>query len=125
MPTSDIPSITIFEDSGVSLMRRIDGNDAAHITESDITTITRNVYTEGNLVGAETDIMVAGTVFDTLQTDARWDVDATGYNFRDDVAASQFPTGDTMYRVEYLFDPAAGENFHAAWWVYAKSLTRS
>ena len=125
MASTDIPSVTIFEDSGSSLMRRVLGNDGVAITQADITTITRNIYARGTLVGEATDIVVADSVFDTLQTDARWTSDSTGYNFRDDLEAEAFPTGDTVYRVEYLFEPESGENFHVVWCVTTKILERS
>ena len=125
MAAADIPQVTIFEDSGVTLMARIQGEDAANVQQADITSISRNVYDGETIVGESTALTVADVVFDTLQTDARWTFDATGYNFKDAVADTVFPVGDTVYRVEYLFTPATGAKFHYVREVHTKNLVRS
>ena len=109
---------SVFEDGGASLMARVVGNAGVVILQADITSISRAVYV-GTTLQATTAPVVATVVFDTLQTDARWAVDSTGYNFRDDVAASVFADGDVIYRVEYKFTPASGEAF----WVVFDCLT--
>ncbi len=116
---------SVFEDGGASLMARIVGNDAANITRADTTSISRSVYVDGTIQGTATAIVVADSVFDALQTDARWSVDTTGYNFRDDVAASVFATGDTLYRLEYKFTPATGEVFWVVYQEYAVAVHTS
>ena len=113
-----ITKASVFEDGGASLMARVVGNAGANIVQADITSISRAVYIDSTLQ-ATTAPVVATVVFDTLQTDARWAVDSTGYNFRQDVAASVFADGDTIYRVEYKFTPASGEVF----WVVFDCLT--
>ncbi len=110
---------SVFEDGGASLMARVVGNAGANIVQADITSIARNVYVGSTLSVGPTAMTVATVVFDTLQTDARWGEDSTGYNFRDDVAAAVFADGDTIYRVEYKFTPASGEVF----WVIFDCLT--
>ena len=100
------------EDSGHSVMNRITGNSAANITQADITSIAYTVH--DTLTGEQT---VSGTlskttvIFDTLQTDARWTKDSTGYNFRYDIPASELPNGDRTYRFEIVFTPASGAVF--------------
>ncbi len=69
--------------------------------------------------------MVATAVFDTLQTDARWTEDSTGYNFRDDLAATKLPSGSTAYRVEYLFSPTVGEDWYVVFELTALDLLGS
>ena len=95
----------VWEDSGASLMARITGNDATNIQQADVTTIAYTVSSlatdadTGVVTGTETatgTLTVSSVVFDTLQTDARWTLDSTGYNFRWDVPASIFATGDTV-----------------------------
>ena len=125
MAAADIPQVTIFEDSGVSLMARIQGEDAANITEADVSAVSRDVYARETLIGESTALVVAGVVFDTLQTDARWTFDSTGYNFKDDIDETVFPNGDTVYRVEYLFTPTTGAKFHYVREVHTKNLVRS
>ena len=109
---------SVFEDGGASLMARVVGNAGVNILQADITSISRAVFV-GSTLQETTAPVVATAVFDTLQTDARWSEDSTGYNFRDDVAASVFADGDVIYRVEYQFTPASGQVF----WVIFDCLT--
>jgi hypothetical protein len=106
---------TAYEDGGCSIMARITGPDGENIVQADISTITCAVFTRAGAAAGTPAIVVATSVFDTLQTDSRWTVDNTGYNFRHDVAASILATGDEAYRFEYLFTPSSGEVF----WVVA------
>ena len=114
MPTATIWKGSMFEDSGASPMARVVGNDGANIVQADVTTIFRTIYNAatGVVVQASTEITVATAVFDTLQTDARWTKDSTGYNFRDDAPAAQFASGSVVYRIEYKFTPDSGEVWH-------------
>lgn len=124
MAAIDIIKATIWEDSGCQIMARIVGNDAANIVQADITSITLDVYDQSSDTQTVTDeaLTVASVVFDTLQTDARWTVDATGYNFRHTAEAAKFPTGGSRYRLEYNFNPASGENFIMVAEITAKSI---
>jgi len=113
-----------WEDSGCSVMARVTGQDGEAITQASITAITCTVFQAGTSVGTPA-VVVADSVFDTLQTDSRWTIDDTGYNFRHDVPAVSFATGDKIYRLEYKFDPAAGENFHIVFEIHARGLLTS
>ena len=128
MPDPTIHKAEFFEDSGGSLMARVIGPDATVISTSKITGITYSVYDTAqastSIVSAST-LTVSSVVFDTLQTDARWDRDATGYNFRYDVQSSELPNGKKKYRIEFLFDPVTGQNFHVAWEITTVDLYRS
>lgn len=117
----------MFEDSGVSLMARVVGNDAANIVQADCTTILRSIYNAATGAAIEEDesLTIADVVFDTLQTDNRWLYDTTGYNFRDPVPAAKFAAGSTGYRVEYKFTPASGEVWHVVFQIAATELLGS
>lgn len=122
----------VFEDSGASLMARIKGGDGANITQASISSIAYSVFslstTNGVTTGTETTtgtLTVSDVVFDTLQTDARWGKDSTGYNFRWDVPASVLANGDTTYRIEIKFTPTSGEAFHVVAEVETVGLYRS
>lgn len=116
---------SVWEDGGAAMMARVVGNDAANIVQADIASIARNVFIGSTLNSGPTALTVATVVFDTLQTDARWSVDSTGYNFRDDVGAAIFAAGSTLYRLEYAFTPASGEVFQVVFEALAKSIRAS
>lgn len=118
---------SVWEDSGCSLMARVLGVDGANITQASISSITYAVHNAdtGAEVVASTSLTVASVVFDTLQTDSRWHVDSTGYNFRMDAPAASFPTGNTRYHVEVKFTPATGAVFHVVFEVAALQIFRS
>lgn len=106
---------SVWKDGGASIMARVTGTDGANIVQADITSITCAVFDKTGASVSTPSVVVATSVFDTLQTDSRWTVDSTGYNFRFDAAASVMVTADERYRWEFLFTPASGEVF----WVVA------
>ena len=113
MATTDTIRQTIWEDASVALMARITGADGTAIAQADVSTITYAVYdthsTTKNTATTSGSVVVADDVFDTLQTDSRWSVDSTGYNFRHDIAATVFTVGGHVYEVEYKFTAATAE----------------
>lgn len=123
---AEVAKAYVWEDSGAALMARVVGNDAAAITKATITSITRTTYDLDSAtptVAVETTALtVATVVFDALQTDARWTVDSTGYNFRDDVDDDVFTTGGRRYRTEYVFEPSSGAKFHVVYEVLARAV---
>ena len=125
-----------FEDSGVSLMARVYGHAATVITQATISSITYTVTEHDTQENAEdgangtsiitsTSLTVSAVVFDTLQTDARWTKDSTGYNFRYDSVAADRTNGGVWHRYEVKFTPSSGAVFHAIWIVESKQLARS
>ncbi len=99
---------TIYEDTAITCMSRILGNDAVAITQSDITSISLETFKNTSTTATSTTALtVADVVFDSYQTDARWTKDSTGYNFRYQVPASVFDAGDATYRLEFEFTPAS------------------
>ena len=114
-----------YEDGGCSIMARVTGLDGTNITQASISTITCAVFDSAGTAAGTPSIVVANSVFDTLQTDSRWSRDDTGYNFRHDVAATVMATGDDTYRFEYLFTPATGEVFFVVANVHAISISTS
>lgn len=108
---------TAFEDSGITCMARVYGTGAALVTQSSVTSLTwaaTNLKTSAVIV-APTALTVSTVIFDTLQTDAKWTADSTGYNFAHVIPASTFTTGGVRARVEYKVTPVSGEAFWIAW----------
>ena len=110
---------TIYEDTAVSCMSRILGDDAAAITQSDIASISLSAFKDGSSTASSgpTALTVAAVVYDSYQTDARWTKDSTGYNFRYQVPASVFDSGDATYRLEFEFTPASQPVFFVVFMV--------
>lgn len=125
--SSKIHKLTVFEDTGFSLMARIQGTDAKDVQQADVSSIAYSVY-DLSSTGSPTDtgsLTVATVIYDTLQTDSRWDIDTTGYNFKWDVPASHVADGAKNYRFEIAFTPAIGEVYHAIYEVATTNLFRS
>ncbi len=112
---------TAFKNGSATLMARVVGQSGADVVRSDISTIRYTVYllddqnadSRTAVTGhADIALTVASVLFDTLQTDAIWTVDATGYNFRHvlDVSAQQaFAVAGRRYLVEYQMAPVVGQ----------------
>lgn len=119
----------VYEDSGAVLMARVQGEDATNITQAGTTAVTYKVFdadsTTPNTAVATGTLTVADVIFDALQTDARWTLDSTGYNFRHTMAASVFNDPNHRYEIEYLFDPVSGEDFFVLFHIYTRPVRTS
>lgn len=112
-----------FAGVNVSLMGRVEGDNGANVTQAAISSIAYSVGTltvedDGEETFAETasgSLTVADVVFDTLQTDARWDRDATGYNFRWTAPGSLRPTAGDTYRFVVTMTQSGGGLIVCKW----------
>jgi hypothetical protein len=105
--------LVVWEDNSFSLMGRYT-NDGTNIVQADISSIAYKLFDKAAptvLITSDT-LTVSTVVFDTLQTDSRWDVDTIGYNFRWDVPSTLLTAGGTNYRVELKFTATSGGIFH-------------
>ena len=102
---------SVYEDSTFSLMARfeVDGSNAV---QADCSSIAMKAW---NTSDFDTTVLsaaltVSSVVFDTLQTDGRWDtaIDSTGYNFRYDVADTIATVAGARYRFEAVVETAGG-----------------
>lgn len=129
MPRCEIHKAVVFEDSGLTLMARIVGNDGEYIKQADFGTITYAVHdSDGAEVTASTSLTPANVIFDTLQTsgdDPRWPHGDVGFNFAFVLPAASSPTGGKTNLVEVKFVPSSGEPFHVVWEVGVLDLKRS
>jgi hypothetical protein len=110
-----------FKNGTATLMARIVGADGANITQADIATIKYSVYllddqdpdARAPQTGhAQITLPVYQVVYNSLQTDATWTVDAVGFNFRHVLDVANFPAfaiAGRRYLVEYTLTPLTGQ----------------
>ena len=110
---------TAFKHGSATLLARVVGADGVNLVQADVAAIEYSIYLldDGDpdartaVSGhSEVALEVAGVVFDELQNDALWTVDAVGYNFRHvlDVATDPaFAVAGRRYLVEFQLTPAA------------------
>jgi hypothetical protein len=109
---------TAFVNGSVTLMARVVNSLGANILQADIATAKYTVFVE-SISGVDTAItghtnvslVVADVIFDTIQDDAIWTVDTTGYNFRMvlDVRTTPAFTAIGSYRITITLTPVAGQ----------------
>jgi len=115
MESNDIVKKSGFAGSDFTCLGRVSMNGAL-ITQATIASINRLVY-ERQPAGSDdeeiddTDLVVADSVFDTLQTDDIWGEDSTGYNFKDTVTYDIPDTKGKVYEVYYTFTGSSDEVF--------------
>jgi hypothetical protein len=110
----------VYKNGSAVLMARVVGLSGAPLTQPQAASINYSVF---QLDDSEIDfqtpvaghddasLAVGAVLFNSLQTDALWDVDATGYNFRhilDAAAGSAFPIAGLAYQARYEIAPTAG-----------------
>lgn len=99
-----------FEDSAPFLMARVTNAGGTNFTQSLTSSIAYTVYNETDavIVVTSTALTVSDVIFDTLQTDARWTVDSTGYNFGWALPIASIPDGLKKYLVDIIITPLTG-----------------
>ena len=109
--SAQIEVFWVYEGAPGTVLCYVTGHDGAVITQASTSSIAYSVVDvrRPNTVVASGTIVVADTVFDSLQTsDARWTVDDTGFNFAWAQPAAIVPDGGKTYQVEITFTPATG-----------------
>ena len=121
MPSAEDVHGIVFKNGTATMLARVVGADAANVTQSDISTGTYSIYLLNDqdadsrtAVTGHTDaaLVVADVIFDTLQTDAIWTKDSTGYNFKHEIVISSneaFAIAGREYLVEVSLTPTSGE----------------
>ena len=114
------------EDAGFTVLARVMGEGNTAITQATVSSIAYTVTdtTDGG-VSSSGSLDKATTVFDTLQTDARWTKDSIGYNFRTHIPAAAVPEGDRLYQVEILFTLDGGTVALVVVEAFARKVWRS
>lgn len=104
----------------------------AAITQSSVSSLTYRVdqydsrddalaQVGGTEIVDDTALVVASTVFNTLQSSGRGaemvTSFGTGYNFAASIPGTAFPTGGKWYSVELWVTPTSGDAYRGGWWV--------
>jgi len=122
MPSAHDVDGVVFKNGSATFLARIVGADGEAIKQADLSAAEYTVYLvnpgdeNGDVAvdGHEGEsLVIASTIFDTLQTDDLWDVDTTGYNFKHvlDVSSDQaFALAGRKYRVVFTLTPVAGQD---------------
>jgi hypothetical protein len=112
---ADIVDDTGLQNSAATLLRRIEGSDGEPITRASISSISYEVWrTLGGPaveVVNETALDKNVVIFDTLQLDARWTVDAVGYNFRFELPGTALPVAADNTQIDVKITPVTGNPF--------------
>lgn len=92
------------------VLGRVETRAGVNFTQAAVSSIA---YTVREAEGDETQIttgtlVVATTIYDTLQTGGLWDADLTGYNFYGILPPTCFPTAGKRYRVKIEITPTVG-----------------
>ncbi len=112
---------TAFKNGSVTLLARVVGSNAQNLVQADVASAKYTLYLLDDqdadartAVSGHTEVSLTVTdvIFNSLQTDALWTVDQTGYNFRHvlDVSANQALTvAGRRYLVEFQLTPGSGQ----------------
>ena len=112
---------TVFQRAPATFMARVEDSTGALLVQAAVNSVKYTVYkvvpgepeTQSTIMGHE-NISLDKTVvvYDVLQTDSTWTVDAVGYNFRHEIDVSQyeaFPQAGDVYQVRYEITPVSGQ----------------
>lgn len=129
-PTNPI-QVTWNEDGSATVLGRVTARDGSGtatgvrgegnwLQQADLSSITCSVFdlsseTPDTAIATPT-ITISSVIVDSpVSTTVLWTEDTTGYNFIVDLAASNFPTGNNVYRVEFKFTTTGSAVF---WGIY-------
>ncbi|NOY41889.1 MAG: hypothetical protein GXP26_08645 [Planctomycetes bacterium] len=111
----------VFRNATATFMARVENATGQAINQASIASIRYSVYelevSDPSVLTAvaghdQATLAKADVVFDTLQNDAVWTVDAVGYNFRHELDISQneaFSKAGGVYQVRYELTPVSGQ----------------
>lgn len=113
MSSSDIIKGTVWEDASATCMGRLTTPTGADATQASVSTITYGVYdfdgTQPLIAVSSGTAATTTTLFNSLQTDGRWTIDETGYNFAYTVTPTSLANGEHQYRVVFTFTYTTAE----------------
>jgi hypothetical protein len=114
---SEIQSAIISAESAQTFLARITDSSANILVPAAVSTVSIEIFDRNTRlqVGTTLTPSPSSVIFTTLQTNAIWTQDATGYNFLVVIAGTYFPVGGTTYRVEVTITPVGGNPFKVLW----------
>ena len=103
----------INEGSSFTVLARVHA-DGAEVLQENVAAIHYAVFNKasGEVILESTALTVNQVIFDTLQTDGRWNKDTTGYNFRHNINQSLLLNPEIEYAIEYKFTLTGGIVFY-------------
>ena len=112
---------TVFKDATATFMARVESSAGVNLDQVAVATIQYTI-SEISLVDPGVQRAIIGhenvlldkmaVIYDVLQNDSTWTVDATGYNFRHEIDVSQheaFSQAGEVYQVRYEIVPVVGQ----------------
>ncbi|MCA9229200.1 MAG: hypothetical protein KDA57_01000 [Planctomycetales bacterium] len=112
---------TVFRNATATFMARVENAVGQAITQASVASVHYTVFeldavdpTSLMAVIGHDDVVLAASdvIFDTLQSDESWTVDATGYNFRHELDVSSneaFAKAGGLYQVRYELIAVVGQ----------------
>jgi hypothetical protein len=116
-----IHQATVNEDEPITLLARFITGDKYSVLEAAIASIQVRAINIGTSTTYTLPADLDDVWFDTLQTDARWEVDSYGYNFKLEINQPTFlPDGGEKWRYEVsVYLDAGGAPLRKAWEIRA------
>ncbi|NOY30811.1 MAG: hypothetical protein GXP28_11775 [Planctomycetes bacterium] len=111
----------VFRNATATFMARVENASGLEINQVSVASILYTVYelvkddpTALTPVTGHQDValVVADVIYDSLQLDSAWTVDAVGYNFRHELDISSdeaFSKAGAVYQVRYELTPVTGQ----------------
>ncbi len=123
---AEIYASDIYEDGTCTLLARVYGASGTAITQATCSSIAYTITdTTNSTVVDSGSLTIASVVYDTLQTDAIWTRDSTGYNFKWTPAYTSFPTPSVTYAAEALVVTTSGARINVPFALTVVPIVRS
>lgn len=125
-----IPEYSISSVGTAVFLARLRNASNEYITQSEISSISYTIFEDPTNTSLGTpvtghsseSITISSSVFDTLQTDAVWESDGIGYNFKHTPPTSvnyPFPNRGSEYVLRYIVLPISEEPLVFQYKIYA------
>ena len=112
---------TVFRNATATFMARVENSAGETIDQMSVASIRYTIYELGTTdpqtltpISGHNNVslVVADAIYNTLQVDEAWSIDAVGYNFRHElnVATNEaFATAGAVYQVRFEITPTFGQ----------------